>query len=123
MDQLKRVQDILKRITYKPGWKIKASRLEDGLRPSVVFVDWNRVTLVVTFKAPDIDDYTKTPILLSVIRSMSDFDLEHLSDEQILDYFVRRAIWEAEDHEFKEWFKYDGICVFDPHPELKEKMA
>jgi hypothetical protein len=123
MNQLERVQGILKRITYKPGWKIKASRLEDGLRPSVVFVDWNRVTLVVTFKAPDIDDYTKTPILLSGIRSMSDFDLEHLSDEQILDYFVRRAIWEAEDHEFKEWFKYDGICVFDPHPELKEKMA
>jgi hypothetical protein len=123
MDQLNRVQDILKRITYKPGWKIEASRIEKGVRPSVSFIGWERVTILVTSEIEDASNPKINHITLCRYTSLQDYDIERLSDEEVIRYFIHRAIWEMEQHEYHEWFKFDGICVFDPHPELKEKTA
>lgn len=120
MDQLQRVQDILKRVTYKPGWSVEAMRI-DYSEPSVYKHDWNRVYLRVTVRTKSIENGDM--VLINGFNSLMDIDIAPLNDEQIIEYFIHRAIWEMEEHEYHEWFKLDGICVFDPHPELKEKMA
>jgi hypothetical protein len=33
--------------------------------------------------------------------------------------FMRYLFRKLENHEVDEWFKYDGECVTDPHPEFK----
>lgn len=120
MDQLQRVQGILKHVTYKPGWKIEAVRM-DSYAPSAYGYGWNRVYLRVSMNTTDIGNGKS--VLINRFNSLMDYDIEHLGDDQIIKYFIHRAIWEMEEHEYHEWFKLDGVCVFDPHPELKEKTA
>jgi hypothetical protein len=124
MNQLERVKDILSRITYKQGWKLSAdwepSYYDKG--PAYTLTDWRRIIVFVRYKDKDVLDPTKE-ITVSSYRGFSQIDLERMKDEDIVQYFIHRAIWEAEEHEYHEWFKLDGVCVFDPHPELKKKMA
>lgn len=91
-------QEILDRITYKPGWKIQMTnfgvpRLEieyatiDALNP-------NRSTRVTFQKA---------------------IELHYLNQKGFL-FFVRLSIEQAEEHETREWLKFNGRCLTDPHP-------
>lgn len=119
MNQLDRIRGILSRITYKPGWKIEAMRHEYHEPSAHQFGDWNRVYLRVSVSVKDSD--TGHAVMLNRFTSLMDIDLEHIDDEQVIRYFIHRAIWQMEEHEYHEWFKVDGVHVFDPHPELKEK--
>lgn len=121
MDQLERVRGLLERVTYKPGWYIEAIR-QDYITHSVYqFGDWNSVCIRVSMSVKDSE--TGETVMLNRFNSLMDYDLERLDDAEVIKYFIHRAIWEMEEHEYHEWFKFDGIHVFDPHPELKDKTA
>lgn len=46
-----------------------------------------------------------------------------MKDEQIVQYFIARAIRDMELHEMDEWFKFDSTHVRDPHPERKTALS
>lgn len=117
-DQLKRVKALLDKVTYKPGWTLDCSREPSKYQTYPRSWDWDRIFIMVQVKVPDAIDPHKMTTIHSHY-SLFSIDLERLDDRQIVDYFIRRAIQQMEEHELCEWFKFDGICVKDPHPEQK----
>lgn len=114
MDALERVQGILKKITYKPGWVIEAMwELENNYRGLIP--EWRRVTLTVRCKMEDVNNPGNDTWICTLL-SMGSSDLNRLDDNKIVDYFIRQAIWQMEDHECCEWLKFDGCHIRDPHP-------
>lgn len=110
---LARVREILSHVTYKPGWKIEAYRER-------VFQEYFRIMITVSCAAKDVTNPAGEPILLTFTSSLDQESIAAMKDEDILRYFIYKAIWQMEEHEFKEWFKFNGQHVYDPHPELKE---
>jgi hypothetical protein len=116
---LERVKRLLSRVTYKPGWKITADYQGFSLEQAHMG-PWKRVEIMVQFKGPDAYDPRGKETMICRSDSLQEYDIEHLSDREVVEYFICRAIRELEEHEFREWFKFDEVRVFDPHPELKE---
>ena len=117
-DQLERVKRLLKKVTYKPGWKLDCSWEKSKRQTYPRTSDWDRIFIMVQVRVPDAIDPQRMTTVHSHY-SMVAIDLERFNDGQIVDYFIRLAIQHMEEHEFCEWFKFDGICVKDPHPEQK----
>lgn len=61
----------------------------------------------------------KTGIIGPVVcLSVVPYESLHKGDFHLMIQAVRKTIQELEDHERMEWFKLDGKCINDPHPEL-----
>lgn len=110
-----RIQAILDRMTYKPGWKITISRPTDSIHNF-----WEPITLYARY--PTTDVLTGETIMLSFVRSIDVDSAEKYPEDKLINliaYFIKSF----EMHEFDEWFKIDGVCVHEPHPELKERAS
>jgi hypothetical protein len=95
---LHEVEAVLSRITYKPGWTLKA---------------WNDqgsfdMLLRITMPVPCRD--TGKPIMVTQIRAIYPFE-----DERRLIQFVRCCLHDLEIHEADEMLLVDGVRMFDPH--------
>jgi hypothetical protein len=113
MDQYERVKNLVGRITYKPGWKMVVSRTRtQNEYPSRY--DLPAVWITVTLPAIDVND-PEHKIILSNQKCFWQYTLETMKDEQILEYCVVNLLLDTEKHELDEWFKFDGIQIFDPH--------
>jgi hypothetical protein len=100
-------------MTYKPGWKITISRpIDRGIHNY-----WEPITLHA--KYPTIDVNTGETIMLQLLRSIDVDSAERYPEEQLVD-LIGFFIKSFEMHEFDEWFKIDGVCVRDPHPEQRD---
>jgi hypothetical protein len=99
-DQLERVRSILSKVTYKPGWILQVAYAPKEWQEHC-YLGFRRIQLLVRFKTKDVFTPDKEITLCNQIF-LTEYDLEHLDDGQIVDYLIRRVIWEAEDHEFKE---------------------
>lgn len=90
------LETALNRITYKPGFRFELFDHYEGL--------WLRITATV-------DDSTKQAELdLGIDVPVPPFDN--------VGQFHRWLLWRLtchEIHESCEWFKVDGVAVFDPH--------
>lgn len=97
-------QGLVARISYKPGWAIDA------------FYDREAacVTLRVAFTVPDATQQRVQPLPLRIKHPISEQEIR-LMNEAALILFVEQKIREMEDHEFREWFKLDGVPVSYPH--------
>lgn len=91
-------QEILARITYKPGWKIE-------------LVDFGFVKVSIRHKATDANDPNRT----IDIRFEQGVELIHTDEKRLVDW-IFICVRAAEIHEIEEWFKIDGHCFRDPHP-------
>jgi hypothetical protein len=110
--QFRRLQDIVRKIHYKPHCKLDVHRISD------YFV----VNIVVVMIVPDIN----SPERRTVIQFASTVDLEfmeQMTDFEVVERYVSRAILEAELHEMDEWLKFEGRCVKEPHPEAQTPSA
>lgn len=108
---LQKVERLLALVTYKPGWKFNAwvDRYSDN---------WStRLYINISWRMPDINHPGKD-ITLNWNESLCASDIEHMEEKDVIEYFIWKAIFKAEEHEMHEWYKVDGFCVFDPHPEL-----
>ncbi len=92
--QLSDVRAIIERITYKDGWSIEVTD------------DW---TLRVNFTAPDM--ITGEPFNFRGRRWPVRPD--NTEDEIVGTAFLSIKI--AEEHEVMEFFKLDGVSIFNPH--------
>jgi hypothetical protein len=111
MDHLSRVRSLLERVTYKPGWKLSVERSR--------YISSDSLLLVVSAEFPDVDrpDRRVTPFTFRKI--IEEWCLDRMNDGQVLEYCIIPTIREMEEHEFREWLKLDGFCLYDPHPERK----
>ena len=104
---LQRAQAFVARLSYKPGSRIEVRDYEDqGL--------W----VVLTVDQPNLSGSGTTSI--STRRPLSLDERGDHPEAWILSR-VMAAIRELELHEVCEWFKCDGVCVEDPHPELRKE--
>lgn len=116
-DQLERVRSLLKKVTYKPGWVITAFDHRTMQEPRSDFFSFHnttRIVLRILCLQPDTISGRQTEIAHH--SSLSIFDVANMKDEQLVTYFIARAIRDMELHEMDEWFKFDDIHVKDPHP-------
>jgi|SRR5260221_431001 len=91
-------QEILDRITYKPGWKIQMT-------------NFGIPRLSIEYATVDSDAPNRSTRVVFEIG----IELIYL-DEKGFVFFVRFAIEQTEEHETREWLRIDGHCLTDPHP-------
>lgn len=101
MKRIDEIQNIIKNITYKPGWELKLTTRGDD----VILMYWK-------FNAPDtntgvMEEWTSRKYYLSPFKTPS---------EIIQTAFLAAKV--AEEHEILESFKYRGKVLFSPHMDL-----
>lgn len=107
---LRRLFALVNRVTYKQGASFVVSLERHGAR---MVTDLVRLTLTLTV-VNILPPHTPTQITASCENSIGDFLCK--SDERILREWIYPLIMRAEEHEMREWFKYRGEHVVDPHP-------
>ena len=94
MIEEKLLKDLLQTFTYRPGWKFFV--LDGAIHVQAMVIDT--------------DDHERmTP--LRFVRPLPQFTRDDFDWTRWLLYIVL----EVEDHEAREFFKIDGVKVFDPH--------
>lgn len=88
------LKQLLQKFTYKPGWTF----------------DVEREGLVIRFTAIDADDHTKLAPVSFGVTIPAFVRTDFPWDRWLLD-----QIMVVEDHEAREFFKINGVKVFDPH--------
>jgi hypothetical protein len=106
------VEGILKKITYKVGWKFRAQRNHA----------WDGVEVWISYLDKDATGKTPGENYLNLRVAISMHELSHMRHpEKYLMHRIFEGIRTAEMHEIDEWLKYDGVHVNDPHPERKNE--
>lgn len=112
----RRIEDLLLKITYKPGWKLSTKSPYPNYLESRS--ERERTTIFCTILTKDVD--SGQDIILSLQHPMGPFYNYEIDDKQLIT-MIADVVRRFEEHEFREWFKIDGFQVFDPHPELRSK--
>lgn len=121
---LNEVRSVIQGITYKPGWTFEVQRVPMwGPSPSAPVSTEAQLVITAKVLAADgsgeiisvVDRYTLNPYDVH--------DLQGLEARQYLLLVVRERLDAAERHEMKEWFKYQGRHVEDPHTPLTGRKA
>lgn len=101
-----RLQKLLDDITYKPNWTFQVRKNKTV---------WSCVELFITIMVPDVE-YPDRIIPICMAESISPYHLDRMNDEVLVQSLISNVIRKAEEHEFREWFKFKGKNVFNPHP-------
>lgn len=92
---------VARRITYKPNAKIE------------VFPDMRQ--LRVSFHVEDTTAAGGARIHISLSYPIPSYGL--FKDGVAIAHWILQCVYDAESHETREWFKLDGVAIFDPHKE------
>ena len=103
MDE-REITSILSAITYKPGWSIRLGYDRD--RP---YIQASVSTLSELSLDASKRDGTRVPW-----KSAKRYLSEHMCRQEIVGA-VLGLIQDAEMHEVREWFRYRGASIFNPH--------
>lgn len=104
---LLKIAEIVQAITYKPGWYI---RLRMG-QPSIG--DRAYIQLEITEEAEASSDPLRKKPRMGW-RGGKHYVSEHMCRQEIVGV-VYGAIEAAELHEMREWFRYRGCSIYNPH--------
>lgn len=108
MDWFENLQMIVRRVTYKPGWKFNLGTQNFPKHP------YDPLNLYITRdEVADVDGPGKTTTL-TFIASIDQETAREMLAEEFVRHFIGTAIRDFEMHELDEWFKLDGKCVFEP---------
>lgn len=97
------VAAIVKQITYKPGWDIIVTG-ESGS---------DRLYVQLSVDGPEARDSTD-PSTIVPWKSGKRYLSPHMCRQEIVGA-VFGLIKDAEEHETREWFRYRGASIFNPH--------
>lgn len=103
--KLKDLEDLLKRITYKPEFQM-ICRIESCA--DLIDIRFSRMV-------KDATGMQKGYIPLYQIISFTGDALEHMDEKEML-MRIYNGLIEFEIHEMNEWLKVDGKCFKEPHP-------
>jgi hypothetical protein len=106
--------EIVSAITYKPGWVVQLGCDSDA-RPYLQVVVDETAEAAIDSTAAD----RRTPW-----RSAKRFISLHMCRQEIVGAAFG-AIRDAEEHEMREWFRYRGAAIFNPHldPDVLAEVA
>lgn len=108
------MRDLVSAITYKPGWSIRFVR--EGARPYVqAFVGVESDSSLDSAAR----DGTREPWATGK-RYLS----WHMTRQEVVSA-VFGLLKDAEEHETREWFRYKGASIFNPHldPDVLARVA
>jgi hypothetical protein len=111
------VQQVLRRITYKPGTKLSLMTFDDI--SALLNKPTSPPAILLESDVPNRDNPRETTRIVFQTALLPG-EMEHL-DERILLMRVRVMLLEWETHEAMEWFKLDGVRVHDPHAAEKAR--
>lgn len=94
----------------------QSSETKEKRRKAMLGRTFSPESVVVTFRTKDIN--TEQEILLSMQDQFHSWNNSE-ADKYLIEWLAN-LIRKFEEHEFREWFKVDGFCVYEPHPEFKE---
>jgi hypothetical protein len=97
---VKRLQEVVSRVTYKPGWTFE---IYEG--------HWEGPHIAIHTVLPDSTGEGKLTIC---VHSM-------IPPQKNTESFLEWLAWRLariEVHEMREFFKYEGRVIYDPHAEL-----
>lgn len=109
--------EIISRITYKPGWRIKfVLGSNDKVRPYI--------QLSVGIESDATLDPTRKTENRTPWKSGKRYLSAHMCRQEIVGA-VMGMITDAELHEVREWFRYKGASIFNPHldPDVLAEVA
>lgn len=95
--------DIIEAITYRPGWTIHAWSEPDGTIGVQVSVD------VTTDASIDALTHERAPW-----KSGKRYISPHACGQEVVGA-VFGLISDAESHEMREWFRFRGASIYNPH--------
>lgn len=99
-----------KRLTYKSGYGISVHK--NPYKASIL------VSIFMT--EPDSNNPKREPGPVGSTYEIIFSDFRSMSEEEFLNR-VYSQLFKMEEHSVKEWFRVDGKCFKDPHPEVTEK--
>lgn len=130
------LEEFLRKISYKPGWKIE-------IHTSSLYPEFE---VVCIYEGYDSEDAYFDPICLEdsqvsrarqvlgrsigksvrnrnrfcYRRTFNNFDIERMPPEHIVKYVIADTIKQAELYEFERWLKIDGCLVFETREERRD---
>lgn len=105
---------ILSEITYKPGWVIHYEPCVKEVRPYVQLYVSSEGTIPETPHGTPAEPWRSGKVYLS----------PHMCRQEVVGA-VFGLIRAAEEHEMREWFRYQGASIYNPHldPDVLAKVA
>jgi len=98
--------EVVRNISYRPGWKLTTD----------VDARYNAVRVVLDALVDDAyDGPGARRISVMMHRLLTADELVYFDVSRVLDWVRQGLFMEMEDHESREFFKYNGERVFDPH--------
>lgn len=104
--QFSTMQEIVDDISYKPGWSILLKQETDQSRRPYI-----QVSVDETAEA-SMDP--RWPDRRAPWRGGKHYLSQHMTRQEVVGV-VFGAIKAAEEHETREWFRYSGASIFNPH--------
>ncbi len=122
------LMEILKKISYKPGWKIEIVKdpavfgfivqvMYEGYESeNAAFIpvvpEGAQVETVREKLAASVGQTVRRPEKRYFRRAFDFWDMEKMTPENLVRYVIADTIKQAELLEFDRWFKYEGTRVF-----------
>lgn len=105
--RIKELEEEIAKYSYKPGSEFKL------ITPDEYFKD---IVIALVMSVQDVN--TLNSIQIKNSRRISIEELYQMDSFRVLD-ILRDLVVDLEQHERHEWFRYQGICVTNPHPQIK----
>lgn len=112
-NQAYRVERLLAHLSYKQGWTFKVIHSCD--QETGMMSDSGM--LLITHMEPNAADPAGPKVTIGMTEPIPDYSFASLEDAEIVRW-IMTIVERAELHEVREWLKFDGHHVRDPHPEL-----
>lgn len=108
------IREIVSRVTYKPGWMVLLGSDRDRTFVQVSVDERSDATLDPTGRSSE-----RTPW-----KSSKRYLSPHMCRQEVVGA-VFGLIKDAEEHELREWFRYRGASIYNPHldPDVLAKVA
>lgn len=102
--QIAEMKSSLRKIKYKHGWNLDIEEL-----PAWSGRHW----LLISFRAPDA--YATGSVIPEVKIGKRELVPHYFQNVDHFVHWVFHQIKNTEIHEASEWFRYEGMMLFDPH--------
>lgn len=101
------IDNLIRSISYKPGWSIHYGKDKE--------FDHSRTYLQVTVsETAEASMDSRPPHTRKAWKGAKHYLSPHMCRQEIIGVAFG-AIRAAEDHEMREWFRYRGVSIYNPH--------
>lgn len=106
---LEEIKDCINKFSYKPGWSV------------FVLDTFQSHGYEIVIQSNPVKDATGRSETPNSIMSKTIVEYNHFKTEKQIIRYIQRKIEALEKHEMKEWFKFEGKLLDDPHPGITKK--